>query len=181
MFSAYQKLLHKHPIITKSITCGILFSLGDCVTQHFVHKNDSFDFKRNISFGTVGLLYTAPMLHVWHSKLVPIISSKLFSNHTSKIIKVGTLVAIDQLLFIPILLSGFFVAKSLTESFSVQGLKNGLNVRKVKLWETLQCNWMIWPIATTISFWYIPIHLRVLFSNFIGFFWNIILSYIAYD
>lgn len=40
---------------------------------------------------------------------------------------------------------------------------------------------MIWPAATAISFWYIPIHYRVLFSNFIGFFWNIILSYIAYD
>lgn len=121
------------------------------------------------------------MLHIWHSKFVPLISSKLFSNHTSKILKVVTLVAVDQLIFVPILLSGFFVVKSLTESFSVKGLKDGLKMSKMKIWETLELNWMIWPIASTISFWYIPINFRVLFSNFIGFFWNIILSYIAYD
>ena len=70
---------------------------------------------------TVGLCYTAPMLHFWHSKIIPIISNKLFSDTTSKILRVGTLVAIDQLLFVPVLISGFFIAKSLTESFSVKG------------------------------------------------------------
>jgi len=54
---------------------------------------------------TVGLCYTAPMLHFWHSKMIPIISNKLFSDTTSKILRVGTLVAMDQLLFVPVLIS----------------------------------------------------------------------------
>lgn len=61
------------------------------------------------------------MLHFWHSKIIPIISLKLFSDSTSKLLKVTTLVAIDQLLFVPILLSGFFIAKGLAESFSIKG------------------------------------------------------------
>lgn len=63
---------------------------------------------------TVGLCYTAPMLHFWHSKMIPIVSNKLFTDATSKFVKVGSLVAIDQLLFVPVLISGFFIAKSLT-------------------------------------------------------------------
>lgn len=69
------------------------------------------------------------MLHFWHSKVIPVISSKIFSEATSKFIKVGTLVVIDQLLFVPVLISGFFIAKSLTESFSVKGLQDGLKNR----------------------------------------------------
>lgn len=42
-------------------------------------------------------------------------------------------------------------------------------------------NWMIWPIAMTVNFWCIPMLYQVPFVMFFEFFWNIILSYIAYD
>jgi protein Mpv17 len=40
---------------------------------------------------------------------------------------------------------------------------------------------MIWPAASSINFWFMPVHYQVLFANIVGLFWNIILSYIAYD
>ena len=30
-----------------------------------------------------------------------------------------------------------------------------------------------------VNFWFMPLQYQVLFSNFVGLFWNIILSYIA--
>lgn len=40
-------------------------------------------------------------------------------------------------------------------------------------------NWKIWPIATTINFWFVPVPYQVLFANFVGLIWNSILCYIA--
>ena len=49
-----------------------------------------------------------------------------------------------------------------------------------KIWETLVANWKIWPLAMTVNFYLMPLKYQVLFANFVGFFWNIILSYIAH-
>jgi peroxisomal membrane protein 2 len=40
-------------------------------------------------------------------------------------------------------------------------------------------SWKVWPIASFISFNYVPAELRVLFVNVVAFFWVIILSGIA--
>jgi protein Mpv17 len=58
--------------------------------------------------------------------------------------------------------------------------EKGVQLVKSKIWETMKTNWLIWPAATTINFWFMPLKYQVLFANFIGLFWNIILSYITY-
>lgn len=91
--------------------------------------------------------------------------------------------ALDQLAFAPILLYGFFIFHS-----GLQGSKQilysdpakGYEVARAKIMETLLTNWKIWPAATLINFWFMPLKYQVLFANFVGFFWNIILSYITY-
>lgn len=45
----------------------------------------------------------------------------------------------------------------------------------------MMINYMIWPIVMTANFWCIPILYQVPFVMLFEFFWNIILSYIAYD
>lgn len=64
----------------------------------------------------VGFIYTAPMLHVWHSKIVPVLSKRIFPENVSKFRRVFTLVTCDQFLFVPILLTGFFMVNSLVNS-----------------------------------------------------------------
>ncbi len=88
---------------------------------------------------------------------------------------------LDQLAFAPVVLAGFFISNSLANDPSVEGLKQGVKSYKEKIWETLKINWMIWPIATTVNFWLMPLQYQVLFANVVGLFWNIILSFIAYD
>jgi protein Mpv17 len=121
------------------------------------------------------------MLHMWYCKILPYLGSLVFKEATPKATRVFTSMAADQLLFAPIILAGFFVTNSLFEDPSTEGLKKGIKSYKEKIWETLKINWMIWPLATTINFWFMPVQYQVLFANFVGLFWNIILSYIAYD
>lgn len=39
---------------------------------------------------------------------------------------------------------------------------------------------MIWPIANIINFYYVPLHLRLLFGNAVGLGWNVLASYLAF-
>lgn len=55
-----------------------------------------------------------------------------------------------------------------------------METAKDKIKETLLTNWKIWPAAMVVNFWFMPLKYQVLFANFVGFFWNIILSYITY-
>ena len=118
---------------------------------------------------------------MWYCKVLPYLGSLIFKETTPKATRVFTSMAADQLLFAPLILAGFFVTNSLFEDPSTEGLKKGIKNYKEKIWETLKINWMIWPLATTINFWFMPVQYQVLFANFVGLFWNIILSYIAYD
>lgn len=87
----------------------------------------------------------------------------------------------DQLIFTPLYLVGFFIYNSLINDFSIKGFKKGFANCKDKIWETLIINWMIWPVAMVVNFWWVPVLHQVPFVMFLEFFWNIILSYIAYD
>ena len=145
----------------------------------FEAKNASFDFARNINLFITGAFYIAPALHVWYCKLLPRIATKLFPNFSNTSMAFGKM-AVDQLGFAPILLSGFFPFVGMVNSRSLEGLKIGVGDIKTKLWDTLLANWKIWPLASTINFMLMPLKYQVLFANFVGLFWNMILSYIAY-
>ena len=175
MISAYSRLLDRHPVVTKCVTSGILFSFGDVVSQLVIEKKKEFDWKRNLFLTATGGTYIAPALHVWYCKLLPIINNTAFKTW-SKTGKVFGSMALDQLAFAPTLLFGFFIFHS-----GIQGNPmKGVEVAKDKIMETLYTNWKIWPAATLVNFWFMPLKYQVLFANFIGFFWNIILSYITY-
>lgn len=86
---------------------------------------------------------------------------------------------LDQLMFAPILLTGFFPCNQMIVDRDIKSFQKGVQVWKDKIWETLQSNWKIWPLASTINFWLMPVQYQVLFANFVGLFWNMILSYIT--
>lgn len=120
MFAAYSRLLNKHPILTKMVTSGTLFSLGDIITQtgnNFIYlvvdKKDQIDWKRNRNLFLVGAGYFAPMLHMWYCKMLPYFGSRVFSESTPKTTRVLVSMAVDQLAFAPIILAGFFITNAL--------------------------------------------------------------------
>ena len=144
-------------------------------TYSVIEKKTTFDYRRNFNLFLAGSCYIAPMLHFWYCKMLPRIAAPLLPSST--IGQVFGKMAIDQLLFAPLILSGFYIF--LTTVSDGDPMK-GVGLIRDKLWETLVANWKIWPLAMTFNFWLMPMKYQVLFANVVGFFWNIILSYIAY-
>jgi protein Mpv17 len=85
---------------------------------------------------------------------------------------------IDQTFFSTTYLSIFLYTLTWIEkgdrSTSAQTVKD-------KLYPTLLANWKIWPAAQLINFYLVPVPYRVLWANFVGLFWNVILSYLSHS
>lgn len=132
MFAAYHKLLHTHPLPTRMITSGLICAFTDFINQKFIQKHQNFNFRRNINLFLVGACYSAPILHLWYSRIVPIIEQSLFTPHTSKIKRVLTMVLIDQTTLAPAMFTGFFVVNGFVSSPSIDGVKKGIEDWKNK-------------------------------------------------
>ena len=141
-------------------------------------NNQEFNWKRNIDFFIMGFGYIAPALHTWYCKVLPKISNAVFSTST-KTVRVMGCMALDQLAFAPILLTGFYPINQIVVDRTLDSFGKGVQAWREKIQETLISNWKIWPIATTINFWFMPVQYQVLFANFVGLFWNMVLSFIA--
>lgn len=50
---------------------------------------------------------------------------------------------------------------------------------KRKMIETLLADLAIWPLATGVNLWYVPIHYQVLFVNLVCLLWDVVLCRIT--
>mmetsp|Transcript_21905 Transcript_21905/g.27097 ORF Transcript_21905/g.27097 Transcript_21905/m.27097 type:complete len:445 (+) Transcript_21905:83-1417(+) len=78
LFEIYANSLKTSPIITKSLTSGILATLGDAIAQILSSKDDvkddedsgfQYDIQRGICFLGFGALYTGTFQHFWFQYL----------------------------------------------------------------------------------------------------------------
>lgn len=185
----YLKLLQERPILTKSLTSGLLSFSADFICQRWelqraanrVQDNDgkdvghadlktvpSFDWLRASRFTLLGSVLVAPVLHVWYGFLARFIPGPLMVDAMKRLL-------LDQLLFAPAFIPIFFSANLLLEG------RPELIKEKIErdLWHTVFTNYAVWIPAQFVNFSVIRPTLQVLFSNFVGFFWNIYFSYAA--
>jgi hypothetical protein len=89
-------------------------------------------------------------------------------------------VALDQVLFTPILYCGYFLAESIVEEQDLVG-GSRLGVRQIeeKMIETLLADLALWPLATGINLWYVPLHYQVLYVNVVCLVWDVALCHIT--
>ena len=170
----YNQLLEKHPLATKIISSAVIFALGDIICQTVIEKKtfkNGFNWKRTMVMTSVGSLYTAPLLHFWYARVVKV--AGLITKNPKWVPTVSTI--LDQTLFAPFCIASMLFLFEFIDKKDIQ--KSTQNV-KDKLWPTIVTNWKIWPLAMLINFSIIPANYRVLFSNFIGLFWNVYISWV---
>lgn len=143
------------------------------------------EWARTGNFTLLGIVYIAPSMHFWYGFLM-----RAFTGNSMRITMLRT--AMDQSLFAPTFLTFFFINSSaieyITGKISRQGngdFKEEMaalykeiqgKIRK-DLVDTCLTNWMVWIPSMILCFKYVPPNLQVLWSNSIGFFWNIYLSW----
>jgi hypothetical protein len=84
-------------------------------------------------------------------------------------------ILLDQLLFSPTVLFGYLSILAFANQQLFEEYKNTFRPTSGKYWQILFVNWRVWPIVNIINFRFVPVHLRVLFTNIVGYFWGIYL------
>jgi peroxisomal membrane protein 2 len=174
-WSSYNVALEQNPLITKSITAGVILGAADLAGQKLENYNKeqdvdfSIDFGRFIRFGFFGFILQAPWNHFYYlfldGALPPTVDP--FTATT------GIKVFIDQFIQAPIFTVIIFFFLGLLEGKSIDDVKGQLE-RDYK--DTMLANWKLWVPATFLNIAFCPPMLRVLFLNCVFFFWSIFLS-----
>lgn len=171
----YNSLLISSPLITKSITAGVILGFADLTGQKLENADvaitdKSLDFNRILRFVVLGLALQAPWNHYYYMMLdgaIPPTPDPLSQTNLFKVV-------IDQFVQAPIFTAIIFCYLGFAEG-------NSLNVIvedkfKKSYWQTLKDNWKLWVPATAVNIAFVSPIYRVLYLNCVFYFWSIYLS-----
>lgn len=170
----YLSLLKNYPIITKSVTSGILSALGNLLSQGLEYRksNKENSPKKEINvlgpvhFAIFGLFITGPASHYFYHLL-----EVLFPNTVPYCLIKRLL--LERLIFAPAFLLLFYVVMNALEGKTFADVQNKL---KTSYWPAMKMNWKLWTPIQFININYVPVQFRVLFANMVALFWYAYLS-----
>lgn len=170
----YSSSLVQRPIITKSLTAGILFAFSDFLAQSIENKNfrclQLLNWNRLICGALVGLLYFGPAAHYWYDMIFRLFPSTSFLSTLQK-------AAFGQLVFGPSFTCLFFAVGLLQQG------QFSLSTWLSKIRHDLPRAWLagvgFWPLVDIISYSFVPKNWIPLFINACSLIWNIYLSLVA--
>ncbi|KAF7385130.1 hypothetical protein HZH66_012216 [Vespula vulgaris] len=167
LFSS-KNLLYTNVAISISLS-----AVGDIIEQHYeIIKGEwekwSPSRTRNMAVSgmSIGIL-----CHYWYRYL----DSKL-SGRTSKIVLKK--VIIDQFVCSPLCISMFFLTLALLERSNLSELKTEIVNKAHRLY---LAEWVIWPPAQIINFYFLPTKYRVLYDNTISLGYDVYTSHVKHD
>lgn len=183
MYTKYNQLLIKHPLITNMSSTGILFGTGDYLAQSFFldGKAENYDFARTCRAILYGGLCFAPMADKWYKTLnklkLPFRTIKLSHRKAmaiNTIIKVG----MDQFIFTPFIAIPMYYGVMTILNQSTNPWPEIKHKIYTNFWPTLTTNWMIWPLVQLLNFSIIPVRFNLLLVNIVSIVWNCYLSFV---
>eukprot|EP01025_Chloroclados_australasicus_P019739 TRINITY_DN207_c1_g1_i1.p2 TRINITY_DN207_c1_g1~~TRINITY_DN207_c1_g1_i1.p2 ORF type:complete len:200 (-),score=1.66 TRINITY_DN207_c1_g1_i1:571-1170(-) len=170
VWSNYLKQLQKRPLVTKSVTSLVGFTLGDVAAQCLAEVQP-YDLTRTLRMSVYGGLVMGPFAHYWFNVLEKVVFPMRPNSPATIVIKA----ALDQLVQAPIGLSMFYAYQ---EMFQGRPHRT-LDVIQDKLMPTLYMTWKFWPLAHLINFSVVPLDLRILYVNVVSVVYTCLLSSLA--
>ncbi|GFH60655.1 hypothetical protein CTEN210_17131 [Chaetoceros tenuissimus] len=147
-WTSYNQALESDPLLTKSVTAGVILGAADLAGQAIENsiseEDKDIDIARFVRFAFFGFILQAPWNHFYY-----------------------------LLLDAPIFTVLIFYFLGILEGKSTDDVKDQLD-RDYK--DTMLANWKLWVPATMVNLAFCPPVLRVLFLNCVFFFWSIFLS-----
>ncbi|KAF7661983.1 hypothetical protein LDENG_00248630 [Lucifuga dentata] len=169
LLQQYLVLLKKYPILTKSVTSGILSALGNLLTQILEAKQKAkhgapvkeIDTAGTARYAIYGFLITGPVSHFFYQ----LMEAWIPSTDSYCIVK---RLLLDRLIFAPSFLLLFFFVMNILEFKGWEDFDK--KVRKT-YWTALKMNWKVWTPFQFININFVPVQFRVLFANMVALFW----------
>lgn len=165
----YLLLLRKYPIITKSVTSGVLSALGNILSQALESSENSKEKSPRkkinvlgpVTFAIYGLVITGPVSHYFYHLLEVLFPTTVPYCLVKRLL-------LERLIFAPAFLLVFYVVMNALEGKTVADLQKKLTTT---YWSSLKMNWKVWTPFQFINISYIPVQFRVLFANLVALFW----------
>jgi len=160
--NSYVNLLNAHPLKMQMLTGSCLAYIGDGVAQMVIEQREKYDFVRGTRMAGFTLLIWAPLANRWMIFAERKFAGNSVTNLTKK-------VGIDQFMLGPALTTTFFCYNELLLGEGVDGAKKKIEHHLVG---TQIAAWCVWIPAQYVNFFFMPLHMRVIFVQFIALFWN---------
>ncbi|XP_051923754.1 peroxisomal membrane protein 2 [Hippocampus zosterae] len=165
----YLFLLKKYPILTKSVTSGILSALGNLLSQILEARKKGqsnasakeIDTAGAARFAIYGLFITGPVSHYFYQLM------EMWMPTTDQYCVIKRLL-LDRLVFAPGFLMIFYFVMNILEA---KGSDDFLKKIRGSYWTALKMNWKVWTPFQFININFVPVEFRVLFANMIALFW----------
>ena len=175
LMAQYEAALEAQPLLTKSITSGTLYGIGDCVAQTLDQRReggakgyDGARWLRAVAFG--GLFYPIPA-HIHY-------------NFLEKLVVVRWATPVSRVPFVKMFIEQFVYWSYLSNAYyhAVLGGLQGMSFTQISdrvtstLWDTLKAQWAFWIPAQLINFKYMPVRHQLNFVLVVSLFWTTFLS-----
>ncbi|KAM8885272.1 peroxisomal membrane protein 2 isoform 1-T2 [Spinachia spinachia] len=165
----YLILLKKYPILTKSVTSGILTALGNLLSQilearkkaHNGALANQIDSAGAARYAIYGLVITGPVSHYFYQLM------EVWLPSTDPLCIVKRLL-LDRLVFAPGFLLIFYFVMNILEA---KGWKDFEKKMRGSYLTALKMNWKVWTPFQFININFVPVQFRVLFANVVALFW----------
>lgn len=169
LLQQYLHLLKKYPILTKSVTSGILSALGNLLSQVLERRKKSrngsavseIDTAGATRYAIYGLFITGPVSHVFYQLM------EVWMPTTDPYCIVKRLL-LDRLFFAPGFLLLFYFVMNILEA---KGWEDFEKKMRNSYWTALKMNWKVWTPFQFININFVPVQFRVLFANMVALFW----------
>ncbi|XP_032520819.1 mpv17-like protein 2 [Danaus plexippus] len=161
-------------LLYTNVTISVsLSSVGDLMEQTYeiyTGDQDNYDFKRTRHMGFSGAALGV-LCHHWYKVLDKVIIGKTFNMVTKKLL-------LDQFIFSPIMIVTLFGSLALFEKDPVANFKEEVRDKFTTLY---QAEWMVWPPAQIINFYFLPTRFRVLYDNTISLGYDVYTSQVKHN
>ncbi|XP_067641878.1 mpv17-like protein 2 [Eurosta solidaginis] len=173
------RVLHKRAFSDKFLlitNVGISLSLstmGDVLEQQYeIYNGDikQWDSRRTIHMGISGM-GVGVICHYWYMFLDRRMPGRTIGIVMKKIV-------LDQFICSPLYISAFFMTMGALEKKSIEETWQEM---KEKAWKLYAAEWMIWPPAQFINFYWLPTRYRVFYDNVISLGYDVYTSQVKHN
>mmetsp|Transcript_66009 Transcript_66009/g.113466 ORF Transcript_66009/g.113466 Transcript_66009/m.113466 type:complete len:222 (+) Transcript_66009:24-689(+) len=160
MGERYTDALKSNPLKTKAATAFILSGISAVISKM---QNNGWKIDADVltTAFQMALMSCPPWSHYWY----PILDM-ISKNPVIKTI-------IDQVFWRPLMIAYSFVLVNLFRGKSLLEIKN---ILKESFPTTVKNAWRIWPAAQLLNQLVVPLHLRTVSMDCVGFFWDMYLT-----
>ncbi|XP_051135253.1 uncharacterized protein LOC127254271 [Andrographis paniculata] len=166
-WNAYEEALKSHPVLSKMVISGSVYSLGDWIAQCYEGK-PLFEFDRSRVFrsGLVGFALHGSLSHYYYQ-----LSEALIPSGEWWVVPVK--VTLDQTVWSGVWNSIYF---GVLGFLRLESPANIFDELKSTFWPMLTAGWKLWPFAHLITYGVIPVEQRLLWVDCVELIWVTILS-----